>query len=106
MMSDFWSNPKSTIPERIPKLLKLANGQACMCCGNRDGTVVAAHRNEGKGIAKKNPDWQISFLCSTCHFRLDNGNELTKEERRNLWNAAYVKTIDYLFRNGIVGMLK
>lgn len=105
-MAEFWSNPKSTTQERIPKLLKLANGQACTCCGNRDGTVVSAHRNEGKGTSIKNPDWQIAFLCADCHFILDNGHDLTKQERRNMWNAAYVKTIDYLFRNNIIGLLK
>ena len=76
-----------------------------MCCGNRDGTVVAAHKNENKGIALKNEDWNSAYLCGECHFQLDNGKDLTKQDRRNLWNAAHSKTVDYWFRAGIVGLI-
>lgn len=102
MADVFWSNPKSTINPRIKKLRDLANGMPCMCCGIQDGTVVAAHQNEGKGISLKTPDWMIAYLCNKCHYELDNGANLTKEERRNLWNAAYAKTSDFWWRNGIV----
>lgn len=102
MSREFWSNPKSTVSPKIRKLTASANGVPCMCCGVQDGTVVSAHRNELKGTGIKNPDWQIAYLCNRCHFELDNGKDLTKEERRNMWNAAYVKTVDYWFRNRIV----
>lgn len=101
-MPEFWSNPKSRVSPKIKKLTASANGVPCMCCGIQDGTVVSAHRNEGKGTSLKTPDWQIAYLCNKCHFELDNGKDLTKEERRNMWNAAYVKTVDYWFRNRIV----
>jgi hypothetical protein len=77
-----------------------------MCCGKHDGTIVAAHSNEGKGIALKNADWSVAYLCNECHFELDNGKELSKEDRRNMWNAAHSKTVDYWFKNGIVGLIK
>jgi hypothetical protein len=105
-MTEFWSNPKSTDDTRIKKLLNLANGMPCMYCGNQDGTVVAAHQNEGKGYGLKRPDYMTAYLCGSCHFELDNGKELTKQERRNLWNAAYVKTSEYWWKNGIIGVLK
>ena len=84
------------------KLLKAARDLPCMECGKQDGTVVAAHRNESKGMGMKNPDWQVAYLCCECHYELDNGKTMTREERRAMWNRAYVKTVDYWFRNGLV----
>ena len=84
------------------KLLKAACDMPCMECGRQDGTTVAAHRNEGKGMGMKNPDWQVAYLCGECHTALDNGKDMTREERRAMWNRAYVKTVDYWFRNGLV----
>lgn len=73
-----------------------------MNCGIQDNTIVAAHRNEGKGMGIKVDDWLVAYLCHKCHYELDNGRDLTRQERRNLWNAAYVKTVDYWFRNNII----
>jgi len=93
---------RSLVVRGLSKLLKSAQDQACMSCGADDGTVVAAHRNEGKGMGYKNPDWQVAYLCHLCHHALDNGKDLTREERRALWNAAYVKTVDSWFRRGLL----
>lgn len=101
-MTEFWSNPKSTISTKIKKLTQAANGAPCMNCGADDGTIVAAHRNEGKGVGFKTPDHQVAYLCHDCHYELDNGKNLSKHDKRDLWNRAYVKTVDYWFKNGIV----
>ncbi len=88
---------------RNRKLLDLADGAPCMNCGNQDGTVVAAHSNQlrdghGKGI--KAPDHKICFLCYRCHSELDQGRSMTREQKVELWEAAYRKTIGWLFESG------
>jgi hypothetical protein len=73
-----------------------------MNCGAQDGTVVAAHSNslsDGKGKGIKAPDFKISALCFRCHYELDQGSKMTKQERRDMWLNAHVKTIAWLFEN-------
>ena len=81
---------------RNVKLLETLRELPCMHCGAIDGTVCAAHRNEGKGMGSKVSDALVAALCHRCHFELDNGKELSREERRDMWNRAYVKTMQYL----------
>lgn len=81
---------------RNPKLLKILRELPCMNCGIQDSTVCAAHRNEGKGMGSKVSDALVASLCHRCHYELDNGKELTRDERRDMWNRAYVKTMQYL----------
>ena len=88
---------------RNPKLLKLAKDAPCMNCGIMDGTIVAAHSNQlrdNKGTGIKSDDHRISYLCSMCHARIDNGKELSREERIELWEDAHRRTIGYLFTSG------
>jgi hypothetical protein len=33
------------------------------------------------------------------------GKELTKEERREMWNRAYVTTMQYLWEHELIGIL-
>ena len=88
---------------RSPKLLKLAKDAPCMNCGIMDDTIVAAHSNQlrdAKGVGIKSHDYRISYLCSMCHARIDNGKELSREERIELWENAHRRTIGYLFTSG------
>ena len=88
---------------RNPKLLKLAKDAPCMNCGIMDNTIVAAHSNQlrdGKGTGIKSDDHRIAYLCSMCHDRIDNGKELSREERIELWENAHRRTIGYLFTSG------
>jgi len=78
---------------RNKKLLELCRELPCQCCGRQDGTVVAAHRNEGKGMGSKVSDALVCSLCFVCHHELDNGKTLTKDERRDMWNRAYIGTM-------------
>ena len=41
----------------------------------------------------KAPDSMVAALCHKCHYELDNGNKLTKEEKKKLWDQAYIKTM-------------
>jgi hypothetical protein len=87
---------------RVKKLLTAAKDAPCMACGAFDGTVVAAHRNEGKGMGIKVPDYQVAYLCFRCHSFLDSGKDMTRDQRREFWNRAYIKTVAYWFQNQVV----
>ena len=44
----------------------------------------------------KCPDSLVAALCYKCHYELDNGKSLSKEERRQMWNEAYIRTMQTL----------
>lgn len=72
--------------------------ETCSLC--RAWGIQAAHRNEGRGLGQKSADHLIAAICPTEHNEIDNGKNLTQAERRAMWNAAYVDTIDRLIRAG------
>lgn len=76
-----------------PRLRKAADGESCIACSIRDGTVVLAHRNEGKGMALKVPDIFALDLCCVCHAEYDTGRSMTREEKRAWFNALYPKQV-------------
>jgi hypothetical protein len=64
-----------------------------------EGQTQAAHSNwaeHGKGRGIKASDEYTAALCQTCHTELDSGTRLNKEQRRNLWQMAYQKTVNKL----------
>jgi hypothetical protein len=81
-------------------LLDLARDQACVECGRNDGTVVAAHSNEDKGMGMKTSDATVMFLCGPCHFEYDNGTRMTREERRQFAYRNNAKTLRLLLVRG------
>ncbi len=85
------------------KLLDAARHYPCAHCHRNDGTIVAAHCNElalGRGFAHKTPDYLVAYLCSVCHDVVDGrAGGLTLEEKRTMWNRAYVVTMSWLFRD-------
>jgi hypothetical protein len=44
-------------------------------------------------------DALVAALCYQCHTTLDQGSDMTREERRQFWNGAYIKTIKYMIEN-------
>jgi len=70
----------------------------CVLCG-RYG-VQAAHRNEGKGVGLKVDDSLTAALCPECHARIDNGKNMSRDERRAEMDRAIVLTIQKLSREG------
>ncbi|NBX73556.1 MAG: DUF1364 family protein [Alphaproteobacteria bacterium] len=89
---------------RNKKLLEVCRFIPCQHCGTDDGTVVAAHRNEGKGMGLKVSDTLVASLCFRCHSELDQGAKLTRDERRELWDAAHLRTLHTLIENGLLGV--
>ena len=88
---------------RNKRLLEIVRESPCQMCGSLDGTVVAAHANSqifGKGKGIKAHDWAIAALCVRCHYEIDQGKDMTKQERFEAWQSAHHKTIGWLFENG------
>jgi len=80
---------------RDKKRLQACRSLPCQHCGAEDGTVVAAHSNEGihgKGRGIKASDEFVAALCFTCHANLDQGR-MSKQERTEMWQKAHEKTI-------------
>lgn len=74
--------------------------EQCVLCGAWG--VQVAHRNEGKGIGLKADDCATAAICPCCHQEIDNGKNLTREERRQLMDRAIVLTLIQLARMGLV----
>lgn len=90
---------------RNQKLLEAVRESPCQHCGKSDGTVVAAHSNQGrdgKGRSLKAHDYRIAALCYTCHAELDQGRTMSREERLNMWEDAHRATVGWLFDNDIL----
>jgi hypothetical protein len=67
--------------------------------------VVAAHSNQladGKGKGIKASDYRVAALCFSCHMDLDQGNKLTKDQRREFWEIAHRRTIGELFERNLI----
>ena len=94
---------------RNKKLLELCRELPCQVCGRIDGTVCAAHSNQlrdGKGTSIKAHDYRVAAMCVNCHHSIDNGNNLSKDERREIWELAHRLTIGYMFEHDMIGVLK
>ena len=82
---------------RSKKLLKLVAGLDCQSCGSGE-MVQAAHTNwgGGKGRGIKADDNLVAALCLRCHYEIDQGSKLCKEERMEKWLKAHNKTVNSL----------
>lgn len=91
---------------RSPKLLRAAEGQPCMICGDNKGTTVAAHANSvalGKGTGIKVPDFYTAWVCGVCHALIDGRlGKLTKAEKWDMWVTAYLRTVKRWFEQEVV----
>lgn len=88
---------------RSPKLLKACRDLPCQICGIEDGTIVAAHSNQGrhgKGRSIKASDVFVASLCHYCHYEIDQGGTYPAEERQLIWQSAHVRTVASLVREG------
>jgi len=93
---------------RSPKLLQAIRDSACQHCGAKDGTIIAAHSNQmrdGKGRGLKAHDYRIAALCFKCHYEIDQGKDLSRQERLNIWEDAHRATIGWLFENDLIKVL-
>jgi len=90
---------------RNVKLLRAIRESPCQMCFIQDDTIVAAHSNQqrdGKGVGLKSHDFRIAALCYKCHYDIDHGNKMTREQKRQAWEEAHRNTIGWLFMNGFL----
>jgi hypothetical protein len=87
---------------RSKKLLKLVAGLDCQACGSGQ-MVQAAHTNwgGGKGRGVKADDNLVAALCLKCHYEIDQGKDLTKDERQLMWYLAHNLTVAKLCERGL-----
>lgn len=86
---------------RSRELLALAEGETCTlrlpgCLG---GPVVCCHSNlerHGKGKSVKAHDCFVAFGCTHCHYEIDQGKNLTREERSAAWERGFIATLPRL----------
>jgi hypothetical protein len=79
---------------RSKRLLQLVASLPCQHCGN-EHHVQAAHSNwseHGKGKGIKASDIYTAALCLRCHYEIDQGPNLSKEQRKEMWTNAHIKT--------------
>lgn len=90
---------------RNRRLLDAARDRPCVLCGSV-GTTVAAHSNaleHGRGMGHKSPDFMVAYVCQRHHDEIDGRRGgLSKEEKREMWLRAWVKTVPIWFEEGIV----
>jgi len=80
---------------RSKPLMELYRTIPCQHCGADDGTVCGAHSNQaihGHGRGIKASDEFCASLCAKCHYELDQGNSLTRVEKRLMWDLAHART--------------
>jgi hypothetical protein len=74
-------------------------------CWGLCGPVQVSHSNQGrdgKGMGLKAYPWRVAALGAQCHHELDQGNKLSKAERREQWDEAHRATMGELFSRGLV----
>lgn len=85
-----------------------ARDEACVRCGNQDGTTVLAHyqgdmaHKLGKGMGRKTDDLCGAWLCSRCHDLLDGRiPSCHSMQDRSIELAVYcLKTITIRYERG------
>lgn len=90
---------------KLPALLSKARGQSCVMCHADDGTIVSAHSNlyeHGRGMGLKSHDGMTAWLCQRCHYELDHGNKMTKEEKKLFTLQAICKTYMELWKQELI----
>jgi len=92
---------------RSKKLLKMVASLDCQACGSGH-MVQAAHTNwgGGKGRGIKADDNLVAALCLKCHYEIDQGKTLSKEQRQKLWNDAHKSTVKALANDWPVNVPK
>ena len=108
MASMLSSEPPATFakptPYRSEAWLAAVRSIPCVKCGSPG--VQAAHRNQGKGMGTKADDCLTAALCPAHHAEIDQGRDMTREERRAEIDRCIVLTLQALVRAGLVGIVK
>ena len=88
-------------PYRSEKWLRAVASLPCVRCGIV-GQTQAAHRNFGKGMGVKTDDCFTAALCQRCHSEIDQGDTMSRDERRSVMDCAILETLRLLAIEGLV----
>lgn len=83
---------------RSKKHLKNVAELPCQIC-YVEGRTQASHSNQskhGKGRGIRASDEFTAALCIEHHYEIDQGSNLTKQQRLDMWNEAHQKTVYHL----------
>lgn len=82
---------------RSQRLLRLVASLPCQLCGNCQ-YVQAAHTNwgGGKGRGIKADDNLVAALCMECHYKIDQGSKWSRDQRKEAWTLAHIRTVQNL----------
>ena len=83
---------------RSKKHLQNVASLPCQVC-YVEGRTQASHSNQaihGKGRSIKASDEFTAAICVEHHYEIDSGTSLTKQQRIDMWNEAYQKTMNRL----------
>ena len=79
------------------------------CCEGSGATCEPCHSNQakhGKGGAMKAHDCFHVPACRSCHVELDQGRTMTRDEKREAWDAAFWEYLPELFKAKAIGVIK
>jgi len=74
-----------------------------VCIGYSPHGCEPAHANwseYGKSMGRKADDVYHAAACHACHAELDQGKQLSREERLDYWRRGFERTMLYYFRQG------
>ena len=89
---------------RNKSLLKAVASLPCQHCG-REGYTQAAHANwswSGKGMGLKAHDCYTAALCVDCHYEIDQGKDMPKFAREEMWTNAWKRTVLELWKRDLL----
>lgn len=94
---------------RNRELLDLAYAIPCQLNlpGCDGGVGEPAHSNQsrhGKGGSIKAHDCFFASGCRSCHREIDQGKTMSREEKFDVWQRAYERTMLELWRRGLIGV--
>ena len=91
-------------PYRNENLRRAVASLPCQNCG-LEGSTQASHSNQlkdGRGIGHKTSDAMLAALCNSCHYQIDYGKDLGREQKQEIWNAAHRKTMRALIERELL----
>jgi len=89
------SYPKAKYTRNM-NLLRLIASLPCQRCGFHLSQAAHSNWHGGKGRGIKASDEYCAALCQMCHYRIDQSIFLNKEQRKQEWEEAHIKTLHHL----------
>ena len=91
---------------RSRKLLDVAHEAPCFLrlrrCVSGVNPSVPAHSNmqrHGRGVGHKSADCFAVPACPACHYELDYGKNMSREEKEQAWELAFERYQLWLWEN-------